>query len=169
MRVERDYVLRCYSEESSTAIQRYNDFVYAGIDAEPEIDFKTGIQSGIIGNDSYIQDILERSNVESRELEFTITGLLDEICERYGVSKREIISQNKRRDLAHVRAVLALLSRDLEEFSIVELAKILNRKSSGLSRLAAKLDRKHRNYPQEMQEFKALIDELHFTNRTDLT
>ena len=164
-------ISKCWSrsEERSTAIQRYNDFVYAGIDAEPEIDFKQGIQSGIIGDDSYIQEILESSNLETRELELTITDLIDEICARYGVSNGEIISQDRSRDLANVRAVLALLVRDLEEFSIVELAKILNRGPSGLSRLAAKLDRKHRNSPQEMQEFKTLTDKLYITDRNDLT
>jgi len=107
--------------------------------------------------------------LEIRKLELTINDLIDEICTKFAVSSEEIISQDKRRGLANVRAVLALLARNLEEFSIVELAKILNRDSSGLSRLAANLERKLRKSPQEMKKFKTLIDEIYITDRKDFT
>ena len=165
--VEREYVLRRYSNDRSKAIQRYNDFIYSGINVKPEIDFKQGVQSGIIGDELYIQQILENSNLETRKLDLSISDLIKEICSRYEVSKVEIISHDKKRNLANVRAVLALLARDLKGFSIVELAKILNRDPSGLSRLAAKLDRKLKNSPIEMRKFKTLTGELYFQDRSD--
>ena len=160
--VERSYVLRRYSEDCETAIRRYNEFIHAGIriDIEPEVDFKTGMQSGIIGDDTFVEKILNRDCDKIDNLELTVTELIEKLCSRYGISKTEIISQNRNRDLAHARAVLALLVRNCKGLSIVELAKVLERGPSGLSRLANKLDIKCRTSSKLKQEIKSLRNEL---------
>ena len=66
---------------------------------------KTGVQSGIIGDDTFIQKIIDSTYNKGGELGITSTGLIEQICAKYGFSKSEIVSQNRGRDLAHVRAV----------------------------------------------------------------
>lgn len=163
--VERDYVLKRYSEEREIAIRRYHEFILSGIGVEPEIDFNIGIQSGIIGDDTFIQEIIEREDdiVDINKVKFielTVDKLIDRLCARYGVSPVEICSQNRGRNLANIRAVLASMARDLEGLSIKELAKVLRRDPSGLSRLGNNLDRKCRNSPQLRQEIESLRIQL---------
>ena len=141
-RLECDYVLKKYSDERDIAIRQYNEFIYSGIGCEPDLDFKMGLRSGIIGDDEFIQTIISGESENRESLDITISDLVNHVCTKYGVSEEEIISESRARDLAHVRAIITLLSRSIEGISIIEVAKKLKRDPGGLSRLANKLDKK---------------------------
>lgn len=160
--VERDYLLKKYSEDRDTAIAKYNEFVHAGIGCEPEIDFKKGFQSGLIGDDAFIQKILfgRKKDQEYDDLEITIPDLIRLVCLKNEVSQTEITSSSRARNLAHVRALVALLARDLKGVSIAEAAKQLNRNTGSLSRLANKLDRECHISPLLKNEIISLKNEL---------
>ena len=155
--VEHDYVFKKYSEDRDIAIKQYNEFIHAGIGFEPEIDFKMGLRSGIIGDDTFIQTVLatERKN-EADDLGTTI----EYVCAKYEVSESEITSGSKNRDMAHVKAIITLLARDLKGVTIIDAAKKLKRSPAGLSRLASKLDEKCNNSPMLRQEIMPLKHEL---------
>jgi REP element-mobilizing transposase RayT len=144
--VERDYVLKKYSENRDTAVGRYNEFIHAGIGCAPEVDFKIGFQSGIIGDDAFIKTIRagekEHHENEYGDLKISTSDIIRLVCSNYKVSETEITFESRSRDLAHVRAVITLLARELDGVTILEVAEGLNRSSAGLSRLANKLDRK---------------------------
>lgn len=145
--VESDYVLKKYSEDRETAVKRYNEFVHAEIGVESEIDFKTGMRSGIIGDDVFIKTVLDQEKSlcgKGGDSKLTIADLIEHVCTKYGVTVIEIASESRVRELAHVRAVIALLARD-EGLSIIEVAKKLNRDSGGLSRLLNKLNKNVKN------------------------
>ncbi len=152
--IESDYVLKRYSEDRETAVKRYNEFVYAEIGVNSVIDFKTGMRSGIIGDDVFIKEVLDEEKSPSKKsdnLNITIANLIEHACARYGVTEMEIASESRVRELAHVRAVIALLARD-KGLSIVEVAKKLNRDTGGLSRLLNKLHANMKNSSVLMQE-----------------
>ena len=113
---------------------------------KPEIDFKTGLQSGIIGDDAFIKTILEGEKEQDKskceDIEISTSNIISLVCSKYGVSEAEIASESRSRDLAHIRAVITLLARELKGVTIMEVAKKLSRSPGGLSRLANKLDRK---------------------------
>ena len=112
--VERDYVLKRYSEVRETAVKRYNEHIHTQIDTEQEVDFKIGIESGIIGDDTFIKDCIEVKFAKVRNLNITTSSLIDQLCSSDNISESEIISPNKKRDLARVRAILALFARDID-------------------------------------------------------
>jgi hypothetical protein len=160
--IEHDYVLKKYSEDRDLAIMRYNEFIHAGIGCEPETDFKIGLQSGIIGDDSFIQTVLaaEKDHVECGDFNGTISDVIKYICSKYGISETEITSESRARDLSHIRAIIALMARDIRGLSIIEAAKNLKRDSGGLSRLANKLDKKCNSSHLLRQEIVSLQKEL---------
>ena len=82
------------------------------------------------------------------------------MCSKYGVSETEIISESRARDLAHIRAVITLLARELEGVSVIAAAEAMKRDSGNLSRLANRLDRKCNSIPSLKQEITALRNEL---------
>jgi len=167
MWVERDYLLKKYSENLDEAIKQYNEFVHAGVGCEPEIDFKTGIQSGIIGDDAFIQTVLDQANEHiDVDSNITISDLIRHVCLKYGICEDEIFSANRARDLARVRAIITLLARDLKGLSIKEVAKKFKRDTGGLSRLATKLEKECSNSPALNQEIRTLKNELSKQNLT---
>lgn len=157
--IESDYVLKKYSEDRETAVKRYNEYVYAEIGVNSVIDFKTGMRSGIIGDDVFIKEVLDEKKSPSEKngnLNITVTNLIEHACARYRVTEMEIASESRGRELAHIRAVIALIARD-NGLSIIEVAKKLNRDSGGLSRLLNKLhaNMKHSSVlTQEIASFK---------------
>lgn len=160
--LEHDYILKQFSDDRSTAAQRYKQFVHAGIGSEPEINFKVGLKAGIIGDDAFIQTILATGGQydEFANSEITISHLIGHVCSKYRVSETEIISESRARDLVHIRAVIALLAREIKGVSIVAAAEILKRSPAGLSQLASKLDRKCNKAPPLRQEIITLRNEL---------
>lgn len=162
--IESDYMLKKYSVDRDEAIKQYKAFIYAGIGCEPEIDFKIGLKSGIIGDDTFIQTVLERENehyeYKNNDSIVTTSDLIKHVCSKYGISEEEIVSENKARDLTYVRAIISLLARDIKGLSIIEVAKKLKRDAGGLSRLAKKLDIKCNNSAILKQEMTTLKNEM---------
>lgn len=156
--IERDYVLKKYSEDYHVAVKRYNEFVYAEIGRKPEIDFKIGLQSGIIGDDAFIQTVLaeEKQNSKLDDSNITTSDLIEHVCLNYGVTEIEIASGSRARELSHVRAVISLFARDLKGVSLKEIAKKLDRDIGGLSRLARKLEQECNSTPLLKQEIIAV-------------
>jgi hypothetical protein len=160
--VEHDYILKRYSECRDVAIRKYNEFIHNGIGYEPEINFRIGLKSGIIGDDAFIQTILAKANEHDRydNVNISISEVIKYVCLKYSVSENEISSPSRTREVVHVRAVIALLARDLRGISITEAAKKLKRDAGGLSRLAAKLDKECNNTSLLKQEIVSLKNEL---------
>ncbi len=157
--LDRDWVLSQISEERSKAIQLYRDFVYAGIGKKPECKFETGNQAGILGDDDFIQEILDfECGVNPLQSEISLDELVDFICEKYHVSKNDLSSVSKIKILTHVRGVLSLLIRESETFSLAELGKLINRDPSGLSQLANRFAlKKEEAFQVELSGFRKLL------------
>jgi len=159
--LERDYLLSKLSEERSEAIGRYNEFVCAGIGVDPEYDFETGSQAGILGDDDFVKEILGAVEIsKSRENTLALPELINMVCHKYNVSLQDLISSTKEKSISHVRGLLALLVRESTEFTLVELGEIIMRNTSGLSQLAnrsAKRSRNNLNFQQEINEIRQML------------
>lgn len=158
--VEQNYVLSRFSSDRSQCINAYNEFVCAGIGVEPDMDFDTGFQSGIIGDDTFIQKIRKAKNCMPDIPELTASELIERVCGWYKISLSEIISSSRRRDLAYVRGVVGFFAREMESVSMADVANILNRDPSGLSRLVDKLDIRCRQSDALAEELRSLRKRL---------
>ena len=83
------------------------------------------------------------------------------ISQRYKIDWDALQTHNKNRKLSHIRAVLALLIRDIENIKLQELADFLGRDVSGLSRAASQLEAKSRKNALFAQELKELHQQLY--------
>jgi chromosomal replication initiation ATPase DnaA len=120
------------------------------------------MRSGIIGDDAFIKSVRdeeEEPGEKNDDLIITIADLIGHVCARYGVTEMEISSGSRVRELAHIRAVIALLARDVG-LSIIDVAKKLNRDPGGLSRLANKLDRDLNESDILKEKITSLMNEL---------
>jgi len=159
--IERDYVLKKYSDEYDIAVRRYNEFIHGGIGCEPEVDFKIGHKAGIIGEDAFIKMVLAgESENKGSGIDITLSDVIQHVCTKYNVSETEIVSESRARGVAHVRAVITLLARDIVGISIIETAKKLNRDPGGLSRLAKNLEKKCYSSELLKQEIILLKNDL---------
>ena len=141
--LERDYILSNLSDERSEAIRQYNEFIYAGIEVDPEFDFETGSQAGILGDDNFIKEVLkEVDSKRCQEERVTVSELIKELCSRYKVSSHELASSSKLKELSHVRGMLASLVRGSPNLKLVDLGKTLNRDPAGLCHLAIRFEKR---------------------------
>lgn len=154
-----DYILSKLSEERPEGIKRYLDFVYAGIDKEPEYDFDMGNHAGVLGDHDFIKQILgEKERVKFNEN--ILCDLINMVSVKYNVSFNDLASSSKEKKLSRIRGLLALLVRESFEFSLVELGGIFKRNTSGLSQLAnrmSKLSQRDMEIKNEIDEIKKML------------
>lgn len=163
--LERDYVLSNLSNERLEAIKQYNEFIYAGIGVDPEVDFQMGNQSGILGDDSFIKKVLKEADSKKHEgHKLTVSELIKELCSRYNLSSHELASSSKLRELSHVRGMLAFLVRRSTNLTLVDLAKILNRDAAGLSHLAIRFEKRCKDSKELQLEIEGLTKEYFCKN-----
>ena len=155
--LESDNLLSKLSSERSEAVIRYNNFVYAGIGVEPEFDFKIGNQAGILGDDKFLEEVIgSTKDFKSSRTIISLPEFVNLVCKKYEVSFSDLSSSVKVRQLSEVRGALALLVRESEQYTLVELGGIIKRNSSGLSQLANRLASSLQNNTKVQEEINAL-------------
>lgn len=134
-----DKVLNCFSKDSKEAVSNYDKYLNNGIVVEEELNFKSGFQNGILGDQEFIDEI-ERKTLISKGHKLTIPQLASRVCDHYCINELDLRTSNKSPRPVQARALISLLVRDKSEFSLEELAQFLGRDASGLSKLATRLE-----------------------------
>jgi len=136
-----DTVLQKFSNTRNEAMFRYVNFISEGIGVESDLDFKVGESDGILGDEEFVVQFL--GNVkEFKNRDIELLELVKKLCERYDISEEALRAPGKSRLESHVRGILAFFVKEAANLSIEELAAFLNRDSSGLSKLASRVERK---------------------------
>lgn len=149
------YLLKKFSETLQEAIDRYDKFLLKGIGVEPEINFDSGYQQGMLGDDKFVEEILAKIGLIQKK-EVQLPELVAKVCEKYGITHEALRQPSKNQSLSHARAVLALLVREIDNLSLDELANFLNREPSGISKLASRLEGKCLRSPSIATEVEEL-------------
>jgi REP element-mobilizing transposase RayT len=156
--LSRDRILHKFHPILDDAISNFNKFVLSGIGIETVYDFKSGLIKGILGDDTFIKQVLATTNTtQTRKIE--LAALVDKICEENNLSIEEFCAQGKTEKPSYARALASFLVREIEGLSLEQLGKFLDRHPSGLSKLANRLKTKSSQDPlvakqiQEMREW----------------
>ena len=136
----RDNFLSMFGVRREESVRNYEAFVLKGIGIEPEFDFKCGTADGILGDGEVIERFL-LSTKKLQKHEILLSELVTHICERFNISEEALRSPSKNRKESFARSALALFVRESQGISIEELALVLRREPSGLSKLANRLER----------------------------
>ena len=136
-----NYVLGKFDGTVNEAISNYNRYILEGIGEQSNLNFESGSRNGVLGNEESIDELFDKIDVQYKQ-EIELSDLMAKICKRYGISENALCRIGKNRLASHARAVLALLVRESENLSFEDLAHFLNRDSSGLSKLARRIEDK---------------------------
>ncbi len=149
-----DDCLQHFGKLRSEAVIAFHEYVNAGMNRDPDIDFKNGFSDGILGDDDFIEKERERMDHSmGYPLTIDFPSILSFITEHYNIHEEMLRLPNMDRKISHIRSVMALIMRDAQGVSLQELADFCNREASGMSKAAARLE-------SRMQESSALRSEV---------
>ena len=137
--VSKDHVLKKFHHDKKNAIRNYEKYVLKGIGIESELDFKTGCANGMLGDQVFIDDVLTMVQLrENRKIE--LPELIAKVCDLHNITQDELCMPGKHAKQSQIRALLALLIREIDNLSLESLGQFLGRDPSGLSKLADRLE-----------------------------
>lgn len=151
-----------YENLPSNPLHNYESFVHAGIGVSEELDFKRGTYNGVLGDDDFVKMVGEKAELIP-EMNLTVSDLVKAVCEFYEIDIVILRKPGKVRHASNVRAMLALLVRESNELTLEELAQILERDASSLSKHAARLTTKSLKFEKlhhEIGEVRAFVFQM---------
>lgn len=96
-----------------------------------------------LGDDNFIEAALTRSK-ETINKNPSIETIISAVCFVYGLSKAEISSRSRVRKISEARGIAALLVRESEGLTLVELGKCFNQDLSSPSQAARRVEQRLR-------------------------
>lgn len=155
----RDDLLKRFGNTRNEAHVEYESFILKDLDKKTILNFKSGSFDGILGNEEFVNNFLEAVNdIQIREIQ--LPELIAKVCNYFTLSEPELRGKGKNRLGSNARAALALIVREINNLSIEELGAYLARDSSGLSKLASRLERKCIQSPElatEIDQFRKYV------------
>lgn len=137
-----DWALAQFAGEAETAIKRYRAFIDDGLGEGHRRDFHRGSFEGrALGDDSFIDQALLQAQ-EVRAVAINLNQLIESICRVYQLTAADLCKAGKAQPAAEARALAALLVRNCETLSLVQLAEYFKRDLSGLSQAARRIERR---------------------------
>lgn len=154
------YILNSFGDQPDQAIARYRNFILAGIGMEEDCIYEKGLKEGILGDQQFLTKVKKIVSDPSPNVSLTVAELVQTIGDHYEINSTIIRGPSKSRKATHVRAVLALLVREMEHITLEELAYVLGRDASGLSRQATFLEIKSMKSQVIREELSELRSKL---------
>ena len=135
-----DWVLSQFASPKKRAIDLYRDFVSDGKDEKHRIEFHQGnIEGRILGEDRFGEEALTRAS-QKVTYKVTLEQVLQEVCRHYEIDQDVLSSGGRHRRISEPRSVAALIVRETDHLSLIDLSRRLQRDLSGLSQAAARLE-----------------------------
>ncbi len=137
-----DWVLAQFTSTKKKAVELFGKFVSKGMAEDHRKEFYQGeSERQIIGDDRFAEKALAQASRKIRE-KTSLDQVVQVVCEHFNTSKSELCSKSRQKRISELRAILALLVRDIEDLQLTALSRKLKRDLSGLSQAAGRLDQK---------------------------
>jgi REP element-mobilizing transposase RayT len=134
--VDARRVLKIFSEKSSQARRRYNDFVADAIGKGRNEDFYRAIGQQVLGSDEFLEQVeTEIGRMDRPIRKPTLHQILKAVKEVTGVAEDDIYSRKRSKEVIFARGVLVGAWREFR-YRLSDLQSILKRDLSVLSRLS---------------------------------
>jgi putative transposase len=130
-----------FGENMDQAINKYNSYIYKGIDEECLINFESGNQKGldVLADDTFTTKLICAYALESTPT-YTTMELLETSLKHLKESLNEVSSKSRNRKNSRIRGILAYITRETNGCSLTLLSKALNRDLSTLSESAKEIE-----------------------------
>jgi hypothetical protein len=152
-----DLTLSAFGKRRDAARRKFLQFVLEALDEghRPEFHGGIGVDSRILGNDSFTGKVL----VESEDIPVRRIGIDDivsAVCRYYGVRDEDLRGRTHRS--SRLRAMTAWIALDTEGCTITELAEITGRDISTLSCAVRKLQAMAGNDSRLSEEHRMIMN-----------
>ena len=136
------FVMSQFSDNLETARFQYLDFMKQVESEEKLTELRNGTLGGrFLGDDFFAEQAIAKTE-EKYQASYTFKEIIKVVCTEYKISPSTLTKPGQRRDISEARAVIALLTLDTEDLTLINLAKIFRREPSGLSQAARRLQNK---------------------------
>jgi len=135
--VTTDFALSLFDRDVGQARVRFADFVAARLDAPSDPSLYRGHRrdSRVLGDDRFLEALTAKLG-EARP-RTTLQQLVSAVCHEAGVSFEELAAVSQARRVARVRGVIAARAVDDQIATLSDVARLLGRSVSAISRAAA--------------------------------
>jgi putative transposase len=134
-------VLRRFGRTFNEALKNFEEYVLRGIGLVVPSVLRNEVFVNLSDDEMFLEEIVQGSLRPQKKI-VKLTDIVEKICNEFKISQEVLIASGKNREISHVRAILALLIRDIENISTEELAEFLKRDSSSLCKLVNRLEKK---------------------------
>ena len=131
-----EHLLKSFDENPTKALSQFSNFVRCDKEQETELNFDSGCREGILGNEEFVESVLQKTSINGTEIE--LSDFVEIIQERYGLTGTSLSMPGKNH--THARAMLVLMVRETQNLSIEELGRYLQKEPSSLSKLARRME-----------------------------
>jgi hypothetical protein len=161
--IKTSFILRHFSEDNSTALRLYNQFIQDGVDERKQDEFYNVVDQLYLGSLEFIDRAKRKSNDkelnELREIDQsrkdlndscfdkkkTLSELLKSIAKISKISQETILSNSRAQMASDIRSLFAYVATKHLGFRNKILAEFLKRESSSISNMVRKVDEKISN------------------------
>jgi putative transposase len=142
----KERLLKKFDNVPKLAIGSYEKYILKGIGVETEVDFTSGCIAGIIGDQEFVEEVMESScPIKHKKIE--LTDLITKVCEMHGITYEQLCMPGKHAKNSFARALLAFFVRKTGNISFTSLANVLGRDPSTLTQLASRFEIKIASNP----------------------
>jgi hypothetical protein len=137
--LEADLVLSMFGATAGSAFKKYRRFLQLE-QPEPVMDLlrRGNAEDGrVLAGDSYIQQITKEEAVAPEER--TLEQIIEQFCDRKGVSVEELAGVSRKHGLADIRAEIAIVAAEAGVASVAEVARRFGRSQPALSRSVSRI------------------------------
>ena len=159
-----DWALAQFAGDAETATRRYRAFIEDGLGEGHRKDFHRGSFEGrALGNDAFIDKALLQAE-EARAVAIDLDRVIESVCSVYQLTAAELCQAGKAQPAAEARALAALVVRNCEGLSLIQLAAFLKRDLSGLSQAAGRMERRIGADGLLARKFEEVAENLRISN-----
>jgi len=152
--VTTQFALSLFHGELHHARTAYQRFVNAFLDAPSPLLECNPNDSRILGDDKFASTLLHTAwKPKPRQ---TVDDLIDATCHRFSISRDQLLSSSRQRELAHARAWVAHQAITLRVCSLSQVARQFGRSESALRQSV----KHHFNYPWQCNRWSSSVQQL---------
>jgi REP-associated tyrosine transposase len=150
--------LECFSGSRVSPAKMLHNFVMAGIGAKEIVNFDRGVTNGILGDDEFVERLIERKAPE--RLESDLPTLLYVVSQYYSVETAMLQTPKQDTKTARLRAITALLARKTTGVTLSDVARFFRQDRSSVSKACSRLEAKMLTSPSLRKEVESLIHDM---------
>ncbi len=156
-----NWVLSHFGDDYSVAKDRYEEFVNDGIVQEYSNQFYLGrTDSRVLGDDDFFENAEEQDRRTDNKKKPLLSEIVSRVCLEYKIREGDLKGTSRNRELAYARGLIGYIASELGTSSLKEVAELLNRDPSALSKLVVRINKRFKESEEHENRKNKIISYL---------